>query len=430
MLPDGNKLRHILRLFICMLLCFGMNAPLSYAQHKAVQEFNKGRPVSSGTPKAKLKNDPLPKSLLWEISGNGLAQPSYLFGTIHMICATDYLWQDYMQAAFDRTNELILEIDMDEVEQEYGNLFGTLGSTGLNLPSIQDGTDDRLLDSVIANWQQVLEDPEVRPYIDELFEIMGLDDSLKMNLDSVIYALETAPDVSYNTGIDNDAEIESEVSDASRSRDSNIDNILVDANGGYKKSRKTIREPYRASRIAAGEEEAEVSEIVENLDILPPVSEPDGTYYGFEYIDGCDRMVSYEGKLTIMARSRDMSVSGLESIDEQLDVLMSGTDEYERVSLEEFPDLDINESLKYLTRIYITQDLNQLFDLMTVPEMGVHDLDAYLFDRNEKWMKKIPALMKSGSKFIAVGAGHLPGEKGLIQLLKNKGYTIKPVFKK
>ncbi|MBS7321171.1 MAG: TraB/GumN family protein, partial [Myroides sp.] len=31
------------------------------------------------------------KSLLWEISGKGLEKPSYVFGTIHMICQEDYI---------------------------------------------------------------------------------------------------------------------------------------------------------------------------------------------------------------------------------------------------------------------------------------------------------------------------------------------------
>jgi uncharacterized protein YbaP (TraB family) len=42
-------------------------------------------------------------------------------------------------------------------------------------------------------------------------------------------------------------------------------------------------------------------------------------------------------------------------------------------------------------------------------------------------MTKLPDLMKEQSTFVAVGALHLPGENGLIQLLQRAGYTVKPL---
>lgn len=54
------------------------------------------------------------KSLLWEISGNGLSKPSYLFGTIHLICPTDYFMSDATKAAFEKTEQVYLELDMDD----------------------------------------------------------------------------------------------------------------------------------------------------------------------------------------------------------------------------------------------------------------------------------------------------------------------------
>lgn len=52
-----------------------------------------------------------------------------------------------------------------------------------------------------------------------------------------------------------------------------------------------------------------------------------------------------------------------------------------------------------------------------------------LVDRNKDWMKHIPALIADKPSFIAVGAAHLPGEDGLITLLREAGYTVKPVTK-
>nr|WP_320039182.1 TraB/GumN family protein [uncultured Bacteroides sp.] len=48
-------------------------------------------------------------------------------------------------------------------------------------------------------------------------------------------------------------------------------------------------------------------------------------------------------------------------------------------------------------------------------------------ERNQLWMKKIPILIKQEPTLIAVGAGHLVGESGLINQLRKQGFTVKPV---
>jgi uncharacterized protein YbaP (TraB family) len=48
-------------------------------------------------------------------------------------------------------------------------------------------------------------------------------------------------------------------------------------------------------------------------------------------------------------------------------------------------------------------------------------------DRNKEWMKKIPSLLKTGAQFIAVGALHLAGPYGLVEQLKQIGYTVTPI---
>jgi len=54
----------------------------------------------------------LEKSLLWEISGNGLTKSSFLFGTIHMTC--DASIDEDVKKALDDTSLLVLELDMDD----------------------------------------------------------------------------------------------------------------------------------------------------------------------------------------------------------------------------------------------------------------------------------------------------------------------------
>ena len=60
-------------------------------------------------------------TLLWKISGNGIDKPSYLFGTIHMLCADDALLSANLQKVIRNCDEVYFEVDMD-------NLFEMLGA--------------------------------------------------------------------------------------------------------------------------------------------------------------------------------------------------------------------------------------------------------------------------------------------------------------
>ena len=53
---------------------------------------------------------------------------------------------------------------------------------------------------------------------------------------------------------------------------------------------------------------------------------------------------------------------------------------------------------------------------------------AMLFDRNEVMSKSMDSIMKTGSLFAAVGAAHLPGKNGMIEMLRRKGYTVTPII--
>lgn len=308
--------------------------------------------------KDQVVNVPLENSLLWEISGNGLKKPSYLFGTIHMICDRDFVWLPYMQRALERTDELILEIDMNEVEEEYGNVYGTM-------IEYEDEDDD-------------------------------FDD--------------------YNFDFDE------EEGDSGMSRKGVGARYQDGKNSGMPK-RAMARDGVETADFRYYNGEQKYS------DRNRKIKKPDGAYSGSMVIEDCNKMLSYEGKLTIFARERNMKLSGLETIEEQLNIDDVTPDNYERRSNKKFRDLLDTDPLLYLSQVYLTQNLNDLMDLLMMPDFGINNLDRYLFDRNQNWVRKLPALMQESPKFIAVGAGHLPGDKGVIHLLRKKGYTVKPVLK-
>lgn len=85
-----------------------------------------------------------------------------------------------------------------------------------------------------------------------------------------------------------------------------------------------------------------------------------------------------------------------------------------------------------LTASYMNQDLN---DLLKLSEERCGDqcdplpgeMEMLVDNRNKTWGEKLPALIKAEPSFIVVGALHLPGENGLLNLLKKQGYTIEAV---
>ncbi|WP_018477052.1 TraB/GumN family protein [Pontibacter roseus] len=82
-----------------------------------------------------------------------------------------------------------------------------------------------------------------------------------------------------------------------------------------------------------------------------------------------------------------------------------------------------------LTQLYLAKDLTGMWALSEEYNKltGAEDMAYMLDDRNKDWMTKLPSIMKEQSTFVAVGALHLPGENGLIQLLQKAGYTVKPL---
>ena len=87
--------------------------------------------------------------------------------------------------------------------------------------------------------------------------------------------------------------------------------------------------------------------------------------------------------------------------------------------------------MKEMFDAYKKQDLKKLEDLMVETDAGMAGFtDLLLYHRNQNGVKRLKTLMLEKSLVIAVGAGHLPGEKGVINLLRKEGYTVTPVENK
>ena len=78
---------------------------------------------------------------------------------------------------------------------------------------------------------------------------------------------------------------------------------------------------------------------------------------------------------------------------------------------------------------YKAQDLNKIEELTIREDPATTSyMDLLLYGRNRKWVNKMKELLPEKSLLFAVGAGHLPGEKGLITLLRKNGYTVTPIM--
>lgn len=125
------------------------------------------------------------------------------------------------------------------------------------------------------------------------------------------------------------------------------------------------------------------------------------------------------------AKEYKKEVLGLETVDYQLKTL------YDSYTLERQTEILLemvyggNESMEEL---YEAQNLEALYQL-TKKNTTSDELKMLLTNRNENWIPVIDKyLKKQQSLFIAVGAGHLPGELGVLKLLQNKGYNIRPII--
>ena len=140
-------------------------------------------------------------------------------------------------------------------------------------------------------------------------------------------------------------------------------------------------------------------------------------------------------ELMKLAARNGMSVRGLETVQEQFDVIdkMSEADQVVLLqeTLKNFPLL--SQQFESLFQAYLARDLARLTDLskeqMADPGNGAVDrlMDRMLNDRNNKMFNRLLPLIKQENSFIAVGALHLPGETGLLNQFLREGFSVSVV---
>ena len=80
-------------------------------------------------------------SLLWQVSGKGLKQPSYLFGTFHLMCKNDIHFSNQLTTAVNRADKVYMEIDMDDPATILGGMMLMTMKDGKTLQQLYSDAD-------------------------------------------------------------------------------------------------------------------------------------------------------------------------------------------------------------------------------------------------------------------------------------------------
>lgn len=135
---------------------------------------------------------------------------------------------------------------------------------------------------------------------------------------------------------------------------------------------------------------------------------------------------SFEKEFNKLAKKKKMTTIGLETLQFQMNMVNTVSNEEQMKMLLQGLSTNNSEFNKML-EAYLRQDLIGLGNLMNDAELSPEFNENLLLQRNRNWIPIISKLISEKPTFIAVGAGHLPGEKGVLNLLREAGYTVTPI---
>lgn len=132
------------------------------------------------------------------------------------------------------------------------------------------------------------------------------------------------------------------------------------------------------------------------------------------------------------AQQQGKKVGGLETVQSQVDILFNSQTLKRQAGILYCMAHDIDRTVGQVKRViaaYEKQDLNVVLQLLAERRGDACDplpgeMEALIDNRNKAWAEKMPAIMSEAPTLFVVGAGHLPGDNGLLNLLQQQGYTL------
>jgi uncharacterized protein YbaP (TraB family) len=163
------------------------------------------------------------------------------------------------------------------------------------------------------------------------------------------------------------------------------------------------------------------------LELQPPLMISATVY---EFLLPCEQKNGVEMKLIDEAYKEKKPTFGLETVAFQSSIFDSiPYDEQAMDLVKTIDNLEKNRvAMNEMIQVYKDQDIEKLYRLSGSEESITSKyMDLLLYRRNVDWVKKFSTIARAASTLFAVGAGHLGGSRGVLQLLKDEGYRIRPL---
>lgn len=140
-----------IRKHLIILLALSVNVAAE-AQTKKPAPAAKPKPAPAQKTKPVNPNN----TLLWEVSGKGLPEPSYLYGTMHMVCEEDAKLSEGLRDAIKKSKQIYFELDMDNLEEMMGALKYARMTNGLKLSDLISVDDYQKLENYFKENRSML----------------------------------------------------------------------------------------------------------------------------------------------------------------------------------------------------------------------------------------------------------------------------------
>lgn len=144
------------------------------------------------------------------------------------------------------------------------------------------------------------------------------------------------------------------------------------------------------------------------------------------YAEDRERMpTSMDVWLYNLARRQGKWVGGVEDVSDQWQLEENNKP---RGSVNDFltGNNRLEQQVEKMTQLYLANDLAAIWAY--IKTQNAIEQDPVNIRRNQKMARRIDSLVRIRSMVFALGTAHLPGEAGVISLLRKNGYTVEPVF--
>lgn len=164
---------------------------------------------------------------------------------------------------------------------------------------------------------------------------------------------------------------------------------------------------------------------LDQLGILKPFSIISMVTLGFV---PCEKIFSLETQFIQKMKGRQFPIHSLETATFQLELFDGIPLDIQVAEIVRLvQDEKGAEEFKAMATDYLAGNINKLYAESFKNDMMRTYQSLILDDRNARWIPQLEKHFSSASTFVAVGAAHLPGSLGVVELLRKKGYKVEPV---